>query len=397
MPPGTTIAATSRRHALGPLLVALVLLTACSPTPGPGPATSVTSTPPTVAAKPAASVAASPAASPVARSVPGPSPAPSPAASVAPSPVVVAVPSPSPLPEAPTPIPTATPVPLALDDSPFAVMIDNIVEARPQVGLGAADVVYEAPAEGGIPRLMPIYLQRGGSADRIGPVRSARDYFVYLANEYRAPLVHIGASPQGFAALTETGLPDLQEIVNNHVFTRDPRRAAPHNAYVSTDSVRQELQNEGVSTDASTGPLAFGDYAPGTDPATHVAISYPGAPRYLVEYDYDADSQTYARSMDGKPHTDGATGERYVAHSIVIQSVDVEPIPGDTAGRVDVTLVGSGQGTLVADGTQVALNWSKADNDSPTEFERTDGQPFRLPMGEVWIQLVPFDAEVTIT
>ncbi len=380
---------------LGPLLVALVLLIACSPTPGPGPATSLTSTPQAVAATPAASVAVSPAASPRARSVPGPSPAPSPAASVGPSPGLAALPSPSPIVELPTP--TATAVPLALDDNPFAVMIDNIPEARPQVGLGAADVVYEAPAEGGIPRLMPIYLQRGGRADRIGPVRSTRHYFVYLANEYHAPLVHIGASPQGFAALTETGLPDLQEIVNNHVFTRDPRRAPPHNAYVSTDSVRQELQNEGISTDASTGGLAFGEYAPGTDPATHVAISYPGAPRYLVEYDYDADSQTYARSMDGKPHTDGATGKRYAAHSIVIQSVDVQPIPGDTAGRVDVTLVGNGQGTLIADRTQVALDWSKTDNDSPTDFQRADGQPFRLPMGEVWIQLVPYDAEVTVS
>ncbi|MBV9355996.1 MAG: DUF3048 domain-containing protein [Chloroflexi bacterium] len=326
--------------------------------------------------------------------MPAPSAAPAPAASVVPSASVAPLASPSPLVELPSP--TATAVPLALDDNPFAVMIDNIVEARPQTGLGAADVVYEAPAEGGIPRLMPIYLKRGGSADRIGPVRSARDYFVYLANEYHAPLVHIGASPQGFAALTATGLPDLQEIVNNHVFTRDPRRAPPHNAYVSTDSVRQELQNEGVSTDASTGALAFGDYVPGTEPATHVAISYPGAPRYLVEYDYDAESQTYARSMDGKPHTDGATGERYMAHSIVIQSVDVEPIPGDTAGRVDVTLVGSGPATLIADGTQVALGWSKADNDSPTDFQRADGQPFRLPMGEVWIQLVPFDGEVRV-
>ena len=37
-----------------------------------------------------------------------------------------------------------------IDDYPFAVMIDNIAEARPQFGLGSADVVYEAPAEAGI-------------------------------------------------------------------------------------------------------------------------------------------------------------------------------------------------------------------------------------------------------
>ena len=57
-----------------------------------------------------------------------------------------------------------------IDDYPFAVMIDNIAEARPQFGLGSADVVYEAPAEAGIPRLMPIFLRAGGEGrfDRSG-------------------------------------------------------------------------------------------------------------------------------------------------------------------------------------------------------------------------------------
>ena len=367
------------------------MMVACSSSPAPGPAPSATASPLAPAARPPSSLAASPAASPSARSVPSPSVAFSPS----PSPVVApVVPSPSPVATGPTP--TATAVPFALDDHPFAVMIDNIAEARPQVGLEAADVIYEAPAEGGIPRLMPLYLRAGGNADRIGPVRSTRHYFVYLANEYRAPLVHIGASPQGFAALTATGLPDIQELAGNQVFTRDPRRLAPHNAYVSTDSVRAELERQAIATDAGTAGLSFGAFAPGPAAATHVAIAYPGSPQYIVEYDYDADTQTYARTMDGAPHTDGDSGDRYAARSIIVQQVDVEPIPGDRDGRVDVGLVGTGQGTLIANGTQVDLDWSKADEGSPTEFQRADGQPFRLPEGQVWIQLVPLDGQLTI-
>jgi len=109
------------------------------------------------------------------------------------------VPSPSPVADA-----TEAVAKFQIDDYPFAVMIDNIKEARPHFGLADADVVYEAPAEAGIPRLMPIYLRAGGEASSIGPVRSTRHYFVYLANEYRTPLVHIGASPQGFDALSAT-------------------------------------------------------------------------------------------------------------------------------------------------------------------------------------------------
>src|ERR1700738_3799799 len=133
---------------------------------------------------------------------PSPTPGPSPEAASpspsAPRPGLAAALSPSPSPGLPAPSPVAPPsaapppavaeTNFQIDDYPFAVMIDNIAEARPQFGLAGADVVYEAPAEAGIPRLMPIFLRAGGEADSIGPVRSTRHYFVYLAHQYAAPL-----------------------------------------------------------------------------------------------------------------------------------------------------------------------------------------------------------------
>jgi hypothetical protein len=276
-------------------------------------------------------------------------------------------------------------------------MIDNIAEARPQFGLAGADVVYEAPAEGGIPRLMPVYLRAGVDVSSIGPVRSARHYFIDMANEYRVALVHIGASPQGFDALSATGLPDLDEQRGDPGFTRVRTRLAPHNAFVSTTSVRGALHQRGATLKPSMGPLQFGTYAAGPDPATTIRIAYPGGEHYKVEYDYDADNQLYLRVMDGKPDKDGATGDQYAASSVVIQYADVEPIPNDTAGRMDVTLVGSGKGILVAQGSQVPLEWSRASLRDATKFTRTDGEPFELPDGQVWIQVVPLETQLSVT
>ena len=166
----------------------------------------------------------------------------------------------------PSPSPAAAPEPLTLDDYPFAVMIDNIAEARPHSGLGEADVVYEAPAEGGIPRLMPVYLRAGHTASRIGPVRSARHYFVYLANEFRAPMVHIGSSPQGFDALASTGLAHVDEQRGDATFVRDRARRAPHNAFVSTDSIRQVLRQRGGPIRASPAHCALANTRPATSP-----------------------------------------------------------------------------------------------------------------------------------
>ena len=276
-------------------------------------------------------------------------------------------------------------------------MIDNIAEARPQFGLGDADVVYEAPAEAGIPRLMPIYLRAGGESNSIGPVRSTRHYFVYLANEYRAPLVHIGASPQGFDALSATGLPNVDEARGDGGFTRVPTRSAPHNAFVSTTSIRNVLRQRGGPIRATLGPLNFGDYTPGPEPATIVKIPYPGPEHYSVEYDFDADQHTYKRIMDGQPHRDGGTGDQYTATSIVIELADVQPIPNDDAGRVNVGLIGSGKGVLVANGTRVPLTWSRASARDATQFKRTDGAVFALPQGQVWIQIVPLETQLSIS
>lgn len=283
------------------------------------------------------------------------------------------------------------------DQFPFAVMIDNISAARPQFGLAAADVVYEAPAEGGIPRLMPIYLRAGTDVARIGPVRSARHYFVNIANEYSTPIVHIGASPQGFDALRATGLPDVDEQRGDAGFVRDPNREAPHNAFVSTSSIRDVLRQRGTSVKPDLGPLNFGDYHPGPQPATVIKIPYPGGERYKLEYDYEPSQELYERIMDGQPHLDGATGEQYAASSIIIQFADVELIPNDDAGRLDVGLVGSGKGVLVAQGTQVPLQWTRASIRAATQFTRADGAPFELPSGQVWIQVVPLETQLSIT
>lgn len=336
---------------------------------------------------------------------PSPSPAPAPQArSGSPSPsVAAALPLASPSPG----LGLASPVPspsrlladgqstFTMDEYPFAVMIDNISEARPHFGLAAADVIYEAPAEAGIPRLMPIYLRAGGEAASIGPVRSTRHYFVNLANEYRTPLVHIGASPQGFDALSVTGLADVDEARGDGGFHRDPNRQAPHNAFVSTISIRDVLRQRGGPIKATLGPLNFGTYVPGAEPATTVKVPYPGPEGYRVEYDYDANQNRYKRSMDGQPHKDGATGEQYTASSVVIEFADVEPIPNDDAGRVDVGLVGSGQGELIAEGTQEPLRWSRSSVRTATQFTRADGAPFVLPPGQVWIEIVPLETQLS--
>ena len=63
---------------------------------------------------------------------------------------------------------------------PVALMIGNTQAALPQYGLSKAGVIYEAPAEGGINRLMPVFEDYSG-LDRIGSLRSARTCLLYTS------------------------------------------------------------------------------------------------------------------------------------------------------------------------------------------------------------------------
>src|SRR3989344_6912600 len=82
---------------------------------------------------------------------------------------------------------------------PLAVMVENHPDARPQSGLSEADIVYETLAEGGITRFLVLFQSR--AANEIGSVRSARDYFAEIANEWGALYAHVGGSNEVIANL----------------------------------------------------------------------------------------------------------------------------------------------------------------------------------------------------
>lgn len=276
---------------------------------------------------------------------------------------------------------------------PLAVMVENAPDARPQSGLQAADIVYEALAEGGISRFMAVYIE--GSAPRVGPVRSTRHYFVNLAAELHAALVHVGSSPQGYEALRELGLPDLDETYGHPGFWRVRTRLAPHNAYTSVAGARQALEQRAPLAPGSWGPFLqrSEDTWPEGVAAMQIAIHYrPWA--YTVEYRYDASSEQYARFMDGAPHLDADTGQQIQTPNLVILRVASWVI--DTEGRLDMAQTGQGEAIFIQHGRAVTGRWSKAGAADPTELFDERGRPIRFAPGPVWVQIVPPEGEVLL-
>src|SRR5205823_11060309 len=118
---------------------------------------------------------------------------------------------------------------------------------------------FEARAEGGISRFMAVSGE--GDAAVVGPVRSARHYFVNLAAELGASVVHVGASPLGYVSLTWYGLPSLDETFGQPGFWRSRSRFAPHNAYTTVEAARAALDSRGPLPNGSWAGFSFKDPA----------------------------------------------------------------------------------------------------------------------------------------
>jgi hypothetical protein len=278
----------------------------------------------------------------------------------------------------------------------LAVMIENQADARPQTGLTSADVVYEALAEGGITRFIALFLN--DDAPVVGPVRSLRHYFAFFAAEYGADVVHIGASPEGYAWRDALNMGHLDETFGEPGIWRVGWRPPPHNAYTDTTADREILAARGRQVNRGWGPLLFSEQAArGTIAARQIGMRFrPWA--YRVEYAWDEAAGRYLRSMEGQPHRDGATGDQVAPAAVVVQFADVEAIPDDPKLRLDVDLAGAG-GALVAfsSGTRRDGSWTKPAADAPSTWLDEDGNPMVLPPGPVWVEVLPIGSALDVT
>ncbi len=313
-----------------------------------------------------------------------------------------ATPSPTPTP-APTPIGILAPLtgePVSEEAAvrhPIAVMIDDHADARPQSGLNSADIVWHAPAEGGIPRYMAIFQSKVPKA--VGPVRSAREYFIAWASEWRAVYAHAGGSQQALALLRSKGNGEYvynadQFRFGSQYFRRISSRQAPHNLY--TDG--QALRSLGDVLKAKDGPLEpFAAFAPDAAEATR---PYGGSinVRYSsndVTYRYDHATNTYLRSVsrEGK-QTDAADDERVAPKNVIVLVVRFSPVP--RSKLLDADLIGSGTAYISTNGRTVQGTWKKTGTTEPTRFFDKAGAPVTLTVGQTFLQVVRTGSPVNI-
>jgi Protein of unknown function (DUF3048) N-terminal domain/Protein of unknown function (DUF3048) C-terminal domain len=367
------------------ILAALAGSPAASPPAGSGNVAGLGSTPPSVApATPGPSSAGTP-----------PTPSASPSASPAPLPT-------------PTPGPSLVPAPLTgrlvtaaiAARHPVAVMVDDHSDARPQSGFSTASVVWQAPAEGGIPRYMLVFQDQ--VPGDVGPVRSARLYYVQWASELRALYVHSGGSPQALATLRAKGNGQLvynaDEFAWGRFFRRVAFNNAPHNLYSTGKQLRSLATTRGAKDGAIDWPWRFAPDAPiGLRPVGgRIQVAYRAN---SIRYDYDRLTNTYLRSVSGeKAQIDRSTKGRVAPKNVVVMLMHFGPLnDGSGKARLEAQVTGTGPAWISSNGITIKGTWKKANQTAPTSFFDAAGKPVRLAVGQTFIQVMPYGSAMTFT
>ena len=300
-------------------------------------------------------------------------------------------------------------LPAEVDPPLVGVMIENMIEAQPISGIADATLVFEAVTEANITRFLGYFVLNeineiygGPSSGRpedglrfieIGPVRSARPYYLDWAAEFNSLYAHIGSSPAAYELLRKKGVEGVQDFdqwYNPQYFYSKARRPKPHHLYTST-----ELLGEAYEADMEHGtwnmehkldPWKFkNDAAADLRGDVNEIIAGYAAP-YDVRWAYDKLENQYKRIQWGGEHRD-AQGRAIIAKNIAVAFQKMKIL--DEVGRKEFTTLGEGKGLVFQDGRVVVGVWKKLSARERMRWYDAQGSEVEFNAGVTWIEIVP--------
>lgn len=303
---------------------------------------------------------------------------------------------------------------------PLGVMIENHQESRPQSGLGRADIVYEAVAEGGITRFLAIYYCDAAAYDvKLCPVRSARTYYLDWISEYDGLYAHVGGATcaadvapraQALCQIQKYGIYDIDQMGYSFpYFWRDyerlPHEVATEHTMCSTNQKLWEIgeqkgweakDEDGVAWDENFKSWVFKEDFALEERGEITSIKFnfwEGYGDYKVEWVYDKEANLYKRFNGGKEHKDLNSDEQLSAKMVAIL-LTKETGPVDDHLHLLYETLGSGDLLLFQDGEVTKGEWSKKDRVSRTIFFDEKGKEIKLNKGKIWLEIIPTYADV---
>jgi hypothetical protein len=256
----------------------------------------------------------------------------------------------------------------------------------------------------------------------VGPVRSARTYFVDMISEYGDyPLyAHVGGAntPGPANALGQIsdygwdGYNDLNQFsIGYPTYKRDESRlgrevATEHTMYSTTGKLwdvaaKRKLTNvdkDGARWDTDFKAYTFKDDAPSpTATASTIGIPYWDYDAYKVTWSYDKSSNVYKRVNGGQIHKDRNTDQQLQTKNIIVLYMRESRANDGYEGNLHMLYGDKGTGTaeIFMDGKQIKGTWNKGSRTARTILKDAAGKEISFNRGKLWFHIIATDADVT--
>jgi hypothetical protein len=278
----------------------------------------------------------------------------------------------------------------------LTVKIENSVDARPQSGLEAADLVVEELVEGGITRFAAMFQSR--VPGNVGPVRSVRNVDASLAGPTRGLLAYSGGAGNVLGIVRRAPVRQLAPGQAGNAYHRSSQRRAPHNLYANPHALYAHAR------DRHPAPRSFLPFAPSASTAATASGRRAHVLRLRFSngehptWTYDRAHHRWLRSEGSRPAR-AASGARLAAGNVVVLRVRTRDAGyRDPAGNFvpETVISGSGPAVIATGGRVVHATWHKRGRDAVLRFTGPHGRPLTVAPGRTWLELVPRRGSVSI-
>lgn len=278
---------------------------------------------------------------------------------------------------------------------PFAVVINNIEYAfGHQTGTAKADILYEALAEGGIPRMMALY-ENVDNIKQIGSIRSARHYFVQFAFEWDAIYCHFGHTKYATAKIKKLKVDNISGLsaIGPVAYRRTGRWRAPHNVYTSGKMLLKGAKKLKYTTKRKNNNMAEHftfydkDTALSSGKKAETAV-LPFSYYATCKLVYNKKKKQYYKFEYGKKHLDQAGKKQLAFKNVIIQLVKEKNI--DRNGYQTMELSNNqGSGYYLTNGKQISIRWERVESSNTMRYYTEEGELLTLNPGKVYIAVFP--------
>lgn len=284
---------------------------------------------------------------------------------------------------------------------PIAVMLGNSQDACPQSGISNAGVIYEVPVEGDITRLMGIF-EDYDSLEKIGSVRSCRDYYLFYANEFDAIYCHYGQAVYALQYLDQHLIDNLNGLeMEGTAYYRTSDRKAPHNAYTGYSYLQKGIEQKGYTQEYKEDYTGHYQFAPeGTETTLDegTAANMVKLDNFTVNhpwFEYDAQTKEYKRFQYGEAQVDELTNEQLTCDNIILQYSSYQPY--DENGYLNIDTSSGGSGKFITRGKAIDIRWEKDSQWGITRYYDANGNEIQLNPGKTWVEIIKNDRIDSVT